>query len=175
MSFNQIKAGHDVPNDINVVIEIPAHAPPVKYEVDKDTGSIHVDRFMPTAMFYPCNYGYIPQTLAEDGDPTDVLVMTPVPVVVGSVIRARPIAMLNMTDESGVDVKILAVPIEKLCQQYRDIKTYHDVPELLLKSIEHFFEHYKDLEPEKWVKLNGWVDADAAKAEITASLEHYSN
>ncbi|GAB4391707.1 MAG: inorganic diphosphatase [Gammaproteobacteria bacterium] len=174
MSFNKISAGRDVPNDINVVIEIPAHSEPVKYEVDKDTGALFVDRFMTTAMRYPANYGYVPQTLSEDGDPVDVLVLTPVPLNHGVVIRCRPIAMLNMTDESGKDAKILAVPVDKLCQHYAHIQSTDDVPTYTLTAIEHFFEHYKDLEPEKWVKIDNWVGADAAKTEIERSVERFN-
>jgi inorganic pyrophosphatase len=175
MSFNDIIPGKDVPNDVNVVIEIPACSQPVKYEVDKESGELFVDRFMTTAMFYPCNYGYIPNTLSEDGDPVDVLVMTPVPLVSGCVIRCRPIGMLNMTDEAGVDAKILAVPHEKICKAYSDIHSYKDVSESLTKSIEHFFEHYKDLEKGKWVKVSGWADADAAKAEVEAGVKRYQS
>ena len=175
MGLNRITAGKDVPNDINVIIEIPANSQPVKYEVDKDSGALFVDRFMSTAMFYPANYGYIPQTLSEDGDPVDVLVITPLPLLSGSVIRCRPIGVLNMTDEAGADAKILAVPIDKLCREYKDIQSYKDISKNLLNSIEHFFEHYKDLEPEKWVKVDGWADTDSAKREIESSIQRYND
>ena len=174
MGLNTITAGKDVPNDINVIIEIPANSQPVKYEVDKDSGALFVDRFMSTAMFYPANYGYIPQTLSEDGDPVDVLVITPFPLLSGSVIRCRTIGVLNMTDEAGADAKLLAVPVDKLSQEYRHIKSYKDVSKNLLNSIAHFFEHYKDLEPEKWVKVDGWADVDSAKREIEASIKRYN-
>lgn len=172
MSGN-MPAGKDVPNDINVVIEIPAFSEPVKYELDKDTNSLVVDRFMATCMQYPANYGFVPQTLSEDGDPVDVLVVTPVPLRHGAAIRCRPVGVLKMTDESGVDAKILAVPVDKLTPLYHSVQEATDLPELLLKQIEHFFEHYKDLEKGKWVKVDGWADAAAAKQEILASVERY--
>lgn len=174
MGSKTIKSGVNCPDDINVIIEIPAHSDPVKYEVDKESGAIHVDRFMATAMRYPCNYGYIPGTLAEDGDPTDMLVITPFPVISGSVVRCRPISMLNMTDEAGKDVKILGVPISKLCPIYESIKSYKDLQPLLTAQIQHFFEHYKDLEPDKWVKIDGWEGEEHAKEEIMASIARYS-
>lgn len=133
-----------------------------------------VDRFMNTAMFYPCNYGYIPHTLSEDGDAADVLVVTPTALISGSVIRCRPLGMLKMTDESGVDGKILAVPVDKLAVQYRGIEKLDQMPQLLLDQIAHFFEHYKDLENNKWVKIDGWVGVEEAKAEIVASIERYN-
>jgi inorganic pyrophosphatase len=141
--------------------------------VDKDTGAIFVDRFMATCMHYPTNYGYINQTLSEDGDPADVLVMTPFPLLAGCVIKCRPVGVLKMTDESGTDAKILAVPVDKLSTIYRGIKDIGDVDELTLNQIEHFFSHYKDLEPGKWVKIDGWEDAESAKAEIVSSVERY--
>ena len=173
MSLDRVSSGKDVPNDINVIIEIPSHSDPVKYEVDKETGAMFVDRFMNTAMFYPCNYGYVPHTLSEDGDPVDVLVITPTPLISGSVIRCRPVGMLKMTDESGVDAKILAVPVDKLAVQYRSVEKLDDLSPLLLDQISHFFEHYKDLESNKWVKIDGWVGIDEAKAEILASVERF--
>lgn len=174
MSLMQIKSGRDVPNEINVVIEIPMHGEPVKYEVNKETGALFVDRFMSTAMFYPTNYGYIPNTLSEDGDPVDVLVVTPVPLISGAVIPCRVVGMLKMTDESGVDAKLLAVPITKLSKMYEPIKSYLDLPQHLLLSLEHFFNHYKDLEEGKWVKIDGWVGVDEARAEIMASVERFN-
>lgn len=173
MSLLQIKSGRDVPHEVNVIIEIPMHSEPVKYEVDKESGALFVDRFMATAMFYPANYGYIPQTLSEDGDPVDVLVVTPVPLVNGAVIRCRVVGMLKMTDESGIDAKLLAVPVSKLSKMYDAIKTYKDLPQHLLLSLEHFFEHYKDLEEGKWVKLNGWDGPEAARDEILASIARF--
>ena len=171
MSYNQIPAGKDVPNDIYVVIEIPANHAPIKYEIDKDADALFVDRFVGTAMFYPANYGYIPNTLSEDGDPLDVLVVTPHPVVPGSVIRCRPVGKLKMEDESGIDAKLIAVPHDKLTPLYKHVKEYTDLPELLLKQIEHFFAHDKDLEPGKWVKITGWEGSDVAKEEILKSIE----
>jgi len=170
MSINQIPAGKNIPDEINVIIEIPANSDPVKYEVDKDTGALLVDRFMATAMFYPCNYGYIPNTLSEDGDPLDVLVPTPYPLINGAVIKCRPVGVLKMEDESGIDAKLIAVPVDKLSVIYRDVQEATDLPALLLQQIEHFFEHYKDLEKGKWVKVQGWADAAEAKAEIEKSV-----
>lgn len=174
MGLMNIKSGRDIPNEINVIIEIPMHGEPVKYEVNKETGALHVDRFMTTAMFYPANYGYIPQTLSEDGDPVDVLVVTPVPLINGAVIPCRVIGMLKMTDEAGVDAKLLAVPTNKLTKMYESVQIYSDLPRHLLLSLEHFFQHYKDLEEGKWVKLNGWEGPDAARQEIIASVERFN-
>lgn len=175
MAIGQISPGKEVPKDINVIIEIPANGNQVKYEVDKDSGLLIVDRFMPTAMHYPCNYGFIPSTLAEDGDPVDVLVMTPFEVQAGSMIRARVIGMLNMTDEAGKDSKLLAVPIEKVCMQYAHIQTLEDVPQILRDSIVHFFENYKALEPNKWVKVGAWVGKKEAEQEILDGVAQYEN
>ncbi|MGV3743397.1 MAG: inorganic diphosphatase [Burkholderiaceae bacterium] len=173
MSLNQVPAGRDVPNDFNVIIEIPMNADPIKYEVDKESGAIFVDRFMSTAMHYPCNYGYVPQTLSDDGDPVDVLVVTPYALLPGVVIRCRAIGMLKMTDEAGGDAKVLAVPVDKLCAIYKNWQKPEDAGELLLQQIQHFFEHYKDLEKGKWVKVEKWVGPDEAKAEITNGVESY--
>lgn len=173
MGLESVSPGKSVPDDINVIIEIPMRGDPVKYEVDKDTGAIMVDRFMATAMHYPCNYGYIPQTLCEDGDPADVLVVTPFPLLPGSVIRCRPIGVLEMTDESGGDAKLLAVPVKKLTSLYDNINEATDLPPLLLEQISHFFEHYKDLEKGKRVKVSGWKDAAAAREEILRAVERY--
>lgn len=171
MSLNNVPAGKELPDDFNVIIEIPAHSDPVKYEVDKESGALVVDRFMATPMFYPCNYGYIPGTLSEDGDPIDVLVPTPHAIQGGSVIRCRPIAVLDMEDESGRDYKVLAVPHSKLTSHYDNVKESGDLPELLLQQIQHFFENYKDLEKGKWVKIVGWQDREAARAAISKSAE----
>jgi inorganic pyrophosphatase len=174
MGLAHVSAGKDVPNNINVIIEISANSQPVKYEVNKDEGNVlFVDRFLNTAMFYPANYGYVPNTLSEDGDPVDVLVVTPIPVIAGAVIRCRPIGVLKMSDESGIDAKVLAVPVDKLCKEYKNIKSYQDLSAGLIKSIEHFFEHYKDLEEGKWVKVDGWADVEEAKAEILAGIKRY--
>src|SRR5512146_2724819 len=157
MSLNKVPSGKALPDDFNVIIEIPAHGEPVKYEVDKDSGAIFVDRFMNTAMHYPCNYGYIPHTLCGDGDPADVLVITPIPLLTGVVVRCRPLGVLKMTDEGGQDAKLLAVPVDKLCTLYRHVKDY------------------KDLEPNKWVKIDGWFGLEEARAEIMSSVANYQN
>ncbi|CAJ0990860.1 inorganic diphosphatase [Pantoea sp. Nvir] len=170
MSFNQVLAGKKLPEDIYVIIEIPANAQPIKYEIDKNSGALFVDRFIPTAMFYPCNYGYINNTLALDGDPVDALVPTPYPLQPGSVIRCRPVGVLKMVDESGEDAKLLAVPHTKLTKDYDHIKEISDLPELLRAQITHFFEHYKNLEKGKWVKIKGWNDAKAAQSEIITAF-----
>lgn len=174
MNLDRVSSGKNIPDDINVIIEIPSNSDPVKYEVDKETGALFVDRFMATAMYYPCNYGYVPHTLSEDGDAVDVLVVTPVPLISGSVIRCRPIGMLNMTDESGRDQKVLAVPFDKLSTLYHHVQSPNDLPQLLIAQISHFFEHYKDLEKGKWVKVEEWTDAAAAKAEIMAAVQRYN-
>ncbi|MDH5546311.1 MAG: inorganic diphosphatase [Gammaproteobacteria bacterium] len=174
MSYNDIPAGKDVPNDVNVIIEIPALSEPIKYEIDKESGVLWVDRFVGTAMHYPCNYGYIPQTLGEDGDPVDILVVTPIPLRHGCAIRCRPIGVLHMVDESGRDEKLLAVPVGKLTTKYDNVTESSDLSPLLLDRIKHFFEHYKDLEPGKWVKMEAWGDAAAAKAVIKKGVEAYN-
>ena len=166
MNLDRVPAGRDVPHDCNVIIEIPMRGDPIKYEVDKETGAVFVDRFMSTAMHYPCNYGYIPRTLADDGDPADVLVLSPVPLITGVVVRCRPIGMLKLQDEAGGDSKILAVPIDKLSSLYRDVQSPDDLPAITTEQIAHFFEHYKDLEPGKWVKMVRWGDAEDAKRLI---------
>ncbi|MBS0288184.1 MAG: inorganic diphosphatase [Proteobacteria bacterium] len=173
MGLASISAGEHVPDEIYVIIEIPAHSEPIKYEVDKKTGALFVDRFLTTSMHYPCDYGYIPGTLSDDGDPVDVLVITPIPVNRGCVISCRPIGLLAMTDEAGEDKKILAVPVSKLTSLYQHVQKLEDLPPSLLHQISHFFTHYKDLEEGKWVKLDGWRDVEAAKKEINESIERY--
>jgi len=175
MNLDRVGPGKDIPNDFNVIIEIPSHSDPVKYEVDKETGAMFVDRFMNTAMHYPCNYGYIPKTLSEDGDPVDVLVVTPIPLISGSVIRCRSVGMLEMEDESGPDAKIIAVPIDKLCVMFREVKQADQLSPMLLDQIKHFFEHYKDLEKNKWVKVKGWADSDSAAKEIKGSIKRFDD
>jgi inorganic pyrophosphatase len=170
MGYENVPAGKDVPNDINVIIEIQAQGDPIKFEVDKDSGAIFVDRFMGTSMRYPLNYGYIPHTIAGDGDPVDVLVVSPFPLMPGVVVRCRPVGVLKMEDESGVDAKVIAVPVSKLTPLYDKVKTTDDLPELLIKQTAHFFEHYKDLEPGKWVKVLGWGTVDDARKEILDGL-----
>ncbi len=174
MNIDQIAAGKNVPDEVNVIIEIPQHADPVKYEVDKDSGALMVDRFMATAMHYPCNYGYVPHTLCGDGDPADVLVVAPFPLIPGSVIRCRAVGVLKMTDESGEDAKLLAVPVDKLSPLYANVKEPEDLPRLLLDQISHFFEHYKDLEKGKWVRIDGWEGSDAARQEIVDAVERHN-
>jgi inorganic pyrophosphatase len=174
MILERVNAGRDIPNDLNVIIEIPANADPVKYEVDKETGALFVDRFLGTPMHYPCNYGYIPDTLCEDGDPLDVLVVTPFPLVSGCVVRSRPLGLLQMSDEKGGDAKLVAVPIKKQCPMYDKVESIDDLPKMLIDQIAHFFQHYKDLEPGKWVKIEGWVGLDGAKKEIQESVERFN-
>lgn len=173
MNLDNLPLGIDVPRDINVVIEIPSHGSPVKYEVEKDSGTLMVDRFMGTAMYYPCNYGFLPHTLSDDGDPVDVLVVTPVPLISGAVVRCRPIGMLEMSDEAGDDNKVLAVPVHQLTKLYDDVQSPEDLHDDMLSQIKHFFEQYKALEAEKWVKVKGWVGVAQAHKEILASIERY--
>ena len=173
MSLNKVSSGRDVPNDFNVIIEIPMNADPIKYEVDKESGAIFVDRFMTTAMHYPTNYGYVPKTISGDGDPVDVLVITPVPLIPGVVVTCRPLGMLRMDDEAGGDNKLLAVPTDKVLPIYSHWKKVEDVNPMRLKAITHFFEHYKDLEAGKWVKVLGWEGIDAARKEIVDGIANY--
>jgi inorganic pyrophosphatase len=171
MDINKIGAGKNAPEEVNVVIEVPMGSDPVKYEFDKESGAIMVDRFVQTAMFYPCNYGFIPCTLSKDGDPVDVLVIANNPIIPGAVIKARPIGVLMMEDESGMDEKVLAVPTTKLDPYFSNIKSYKDLPEVLVNRIKHFFENYKALEKGKWVKVAGWEDEVAAKKVILEGLD----
>lgn len=173
MHFDNIPAGKNAPDDIYVAIEIPANSSPVKYELDKDMGALLVDRFMATPMFYPANYGFIPHTLADDGDALDVLVITPYPVQAGCVIRCRPVGVLNMEDEAGGDAKLVAVPHDKLTTAYTHVQDVTDLPELLRNQIHHFFENYKTLEAGKWVKIQGWDNAAAAKKAIVDAIKAY--
>ncbi len=175
MNLDRVHSGRDVPNEINVIIEIPAHSDPVKYELDKQTGAMFVDRFMSSSMHYPCNYGYVPHTLSRDGDPVDVLVLTPYPLISGSVIQCRPVGVLKMTDESGDDAKVLAVPLDQLCKSYRNVASFRDLPEDLLSRIAHFFEHYKDLDEGKWVRVDGWAGVDQAQQEILDSVQMFKD
>lgn len=174
MILDRVGAGHGIPDEFNVIIEIPAHSDPVKYEIDKESGALFVDRFMNAAMHYPCNYGYIPHTLCEDGDPLDVLVVAPLPVISGCVVRCRPLGVLRMVDEKGGDAKVLAVPIKKECSQYDDIDSYEQMSKTLLARIAHFFEHYKDLDSGKWVQIEGWSGPAEAKEEIEQSVARYN-
>ena len=173
MSLSAVPTGKNPPEEINVIIEIPQGGDPIKYEIDKDSDALFVDRILGTSMRYPCNYGYVPHTLCGDGDPIDVLVVMPMALQAGCVIKCRPIGVLKMSDESGEDAKLLAVPVSKTTPIYDNVKSYTDLPEVQIKQIAHFFEHYKDLEPGKWVKVDGWADAEAAKKEIIDSIELY--
>ena len=171
MNIDLIGPGKDMPNDFNVVIEISANAAPIKYEFDKESGALCVDRFMGTSMFYPANYGFVPQTIAGDGDPVDVLVVTPFPLPPGVLIRVRMLGLLKMEDDGGVDAKLIAVPVEKLCPMYKDIQKLEDLPQLLRDQMVHFFEHYKDLEKGKWVKIQGWGTLEDATRELEEGIE----
>ena len=175
MDIKKIPAGKNPPDEVNVIVEVPLRSDPIKYEFDKDSGAIFVDRYLYTTMFYPCNYGFIPHTLAEDGDPIDVLVIGRMPLQPGCVIRVNPIGVLEMEDEAGMDEKILAKPIDKITPLHRQIETYEDVAEIDRQRIAHFFEHYKDLEPNKWVKVKGWDGPGRAKQLIQEGLEREKN
>lgn len=170
MDIKAISAGESPPEDINVIIEVPIGGPPIKYEMDKASGGLFVDRIVHTAMHYPCNYGFIPHTLSDDGDPADVLIANNLAFIPGSVVRCRPVGVLLMEDESGQDEKILAVPHEKITPYFDKITSYTDLPQVLIDRIQHFFEHYKDLEKEKWVKLTGWGDAAKARELIVQAI-----
>ena len=175
MDITKLSAGKDLPNSCNVIIEIPANAGPVKYEFCKDSGMLSVDRFMPTSMSYPCNYGFVPHTLSGDGDPVDVLVYTNFPILAGAVIEVKPIGVLITEDEKGSDEKVLAVPANKIDPFFANINDIADLPEILLEKIKHFFENYKSLEKGKWVKVTGWQNSEAAKKIILESVKRYKN
>ena len=170
MRIDAIKIGNNPPEDVNVIIEVPIGGEPIKYEMDKAAGTLVVDRFLHTPMRYPGNYGFVPHTLSDDGDPIDVLVANTRPIVPGAVINVRPVGVLKMQDEAGGDEKVLAVPMPKLTQRYAHVMNYTDLPEITLKQMRHFFEHYKDLEPGKWVKVLGWGDAAEAKRMIADAI-----
>jgi len=170
MRIDAIAIGHNPPEDVNVIIEVPIGGEPIKYELDKAAGTLVVDRFLHTPMRYPGNYGFVPHTLSDDGDPIDVLVANTRPIVPGAVINVRPIGVLKMDDEAGGDEKIIAVPVPKLTKRYEHVINYTDMPEITLQQIQHFFEHYKDLEPGKWVKMLGWGDADEARRLISEAI-----
>jgi inorganic pyrophosphatase len=173
MRIDAISIGKNPPEDVNVIVEVPVGGHPIKYEMDKDAGTLVVDRFLYTPMTYPGNYGFVPHTLSEDGDPIDVLIASTRPLVPGCVINVRPIGVLMMEDNSGKDEKIIAVPSPKLTLRYEKVKEYTDLPEITLKQIEHFFEHYKDLEPGKWVRISTWVGAEDARKEIARGVARY--
>jgi len=171
MNIDAIPTGKKTPDDVNVVIEVSIGGEPIKYEMDKEAGVLFVDRFLHTPMRYPGNYGFVPHTLSEDGDPIDVLVANTRPIMPGAVINCRPIGVLKMEDDGGEDEKIIAVPSDKLTKKYLNVKTLTDLPQATIDQIQHFFEHYKDLEPGKWVKVKGWGDVNEAKALILAAVE----
>ena len=173
MDINAISIGKNPPHDVNVIIEVPLGGEPIKYEMDKDAGTLVVDRFLYTPMFYPGNYGFIPHTLSGDGDPCDVLVANTRAIIPGAIISVRPVGVLVMEDDGGEDEKIIAVPSRKLTQRYNRVENYTDLPEITISQIQHFFEHYKDLEKGKWVKVKGWEGVDAAKREITEGMANY--
>ena len=175
MGLDKVNAGRNPPEEINVIIEIPKDSEPVKYEVDKESGAIFVDRILSTPMRYPCNYGYVPDTLCGDGDPADVLVVLPLPLIAGSVVRCRPVGVLKMTDEAGSDEKILAVPVAKVFSGYAHVQDIDQVSQHWLERIGHFFEHYKDLEKGKWVKLDGWGGAAEAKQILLDAVQRYQD
>jgi inorganic pyrophosphatase len=170
MRIDAIAIGINPPEDVNVIVEVPIGGEPIKYEMDKAAGTLVVDRFLHTAMRYPGNYGFVPHTLSEDGDPIDVLVANTRPIVPGAVINVRPIGVLRMVDDAGGDEKILAVPTPKLTQRYAHVFNYTDLPKITVEQVQHFFEHYKDLEPGKWVKMHGWGDAAEAKRMIQDAM-----
>jgi inorganic pyrophosphatase len=171
MRLDAIATGKNPPHEVNVVIEVAIGGEPIKYEMDKEAGTLVVDRFLYTPMRYPGNYGFIPHTLSEDGDPCDVLVANTRPIIPGAIIAVRPIGVLMMEDEGGGDEKIIAVPVPKLTRRYENVLNYTDMPKITLDQIQHFFEHYKDLEPGKWVKLKGWGDAETARRLISEAME----
>ncbi|OLP56143.1 inorganic pyrophosphatase [Rhizobium rhizosphaerae] len=171
MRIDAIQIGKNPPDDINVIVEVPVGGHPIKYEMDKEAGTLIVDRFLYTPMTYPGNYGFVPHTLSEDGDPIDVLIASTRPLVPGCVINVRPIGVMMMEDNSGKDEKIVAVPNYHLTKRYDKVREYTDLPEITLQQIEHFFEHYKDLEPGKWVKIYGWKDAEFARKQIVEAIE----
>ena len=171
MDLSKIPAGKNPPDDVNVIVEVPLGGDPIKYEIDKSSGAMFVDRYLYTEMRYPCNYGFVPHPLSLDGDPIDVMVVGNRPLVPGCVVRARPVGVLMMTDDKGEDEKILAVPHPKLTAYYDRIATYHDLPDILVRKIEHFFKHYKDLETGKWSRVEGWFGIDKARELIQQAVE----
>ena len=175
MSLQQVPAGRNFPDEINVIIEVPMNSPAIKYEVDKESGAIFVDRMLKTAMYYPCNYGYVPHTLCGDGDPVDVLVVLPLPMLPGTVVRCRAVGVLLMKDEAGEDAKVIAVPVNEVTGIYRDIKSFEDLDDMLLDQIVHFFEHYKDLERNKWVRTGGWQGVEVARQELVDAEACYQS
>src|SRR6187402_3356137 len=171
MRLEAVSIGRDPPHEVNVIVEVPVGGQPIKYEMDKASGALVVDRFLYTSMRYPGNYGFIPHTLSEDGDPVDVLIHNQRGVVPGAIFACRPIGVLKMQDEAGGDEKIIAVPVPRLTRRYEKVHNYTDLPEITIKQVEHFFEHYKDLETTKWVKVMGWGDAELAREMILQGIE----
>lgn len=171
MNISKIPVGENAPWDVNVIIEVPAGTEPVKYELDKESGALFVDRIMHTSMRYPCNYGFIPHTLADDGDPVDVILANHTPIMPGAVVRCRPLGVLVMEDEAGMDEKLLMVPVDKLHPFHREVQSYDELPNIFLDQISHFFEHYKDLEVGKWVKIIGWEGPEKAASLIEEGIE----
>jgi len=170
MDIRKVPIGRNPPHEVNAIIEVSLRSDPIKYEFHKESGAIFVDRFLYTTMFYPCNYGFVPHTLAADGDPMDVMVVGRMPVQPGAVLPVRPIGVLELEDEAGGDEKILAVPLRRITQIYDKVATWRDLPEIDLKRIQHFFEHYKDLEPEKWVRVGNWRDPEEAHRLIDEAI-----
>jgi len=175
MRLEALPIGDNPPNDVNVVVEVGIGGEPIKYEMDKEVGTLVVDRFLHTPMRYPGNYGFVPHTLSDDGDPIDVLVANTRPIIPGAVINVRPVGVLRMEDDGGVDEKIIAVPSSRLTKRYINVHNYTDLPEITTEQIEHFFEHYKDLEPGKWVKISGWGDAQEAKRMIVEAIDRFNS
>jgi inorganic pyrophosphatase len=173
MQLEKLPTGPNVPDEFYVVIEIPSYGPGIKFEFEKKSGALLVDRFLATPMHYPCNYGFIPHTLSLDGDPLDALVVTPVPLIPGIVIACRAVGVLETEDDAGADAKILSVPLTQVTRDYDAVRETQDLPQNLVRQIEHFFAHYKDLEPGRWLTLKGWQNADAARRIITESIERY--
>ncbi len=171
MRIDAVPIGNNPPHDVNVIIEVPIGGEPIKYEMDKEAGAMYVDRFLYTSMRYPGNYGFVPHTLSDDGDPIDVVIINTRAIIPGAIMNCRPIGVLKMEDESGHDEKIIAVPSSKLTKRYDKVKSYADLPDITIDQIEHFFEHYKDLEPNKWVKIVGWGDAAEAMQMIQAAID----
>jgi len=175
MQLNAVSAGRNPPEEINVIVEVPVGGEPIKYEMDKVSGALVVDRFLYTAMRYPGNYGFIPRTLSEDGDPCDVLIANQRGIIPGAIVAARPVGVLKMQDEAGGDEKILAVPVPRLTRRYENVHNYTELPEITIQQVQHFFEHYKDLETSKWVKVVGWGDANEARRLIVTAMERFAS
>jgi inorganic pyrophosphatase len=173
MNLDAIAVGRSPPDEVNVIVEVPVGGEPIKYEMDKVSGALVVDRFLYTAMRYPGNYGFIPKTLSDDGDPCDVLIANQRSIIPGAVVAVRPVGVLKMQDEAGGDEKIIAVPVTRLTRRYEQVQNYTDLPQITLQQVQHFFQHYKDLESSKWVRMLGWADAAEARRLITLSMERY--